>query len=106
METGGTVATASTVPCLPALPAFSSRQRHRFPLSSASHGPFERTVRIDHGELCPVGDPAPEGVAPPVSQTPALLTLDPVVVLRRRQIALVTYDADRRRPVLEASPSP
>jgi hypothetical protein len=50
--------------------------------------------------------PVPEGVAPPVSQTPALLTLDTVVVLRERQIALITYDADRRHLVLEASPSP
>jgi hypothetical protein len=79
--------------------AREDRPMYVFHESRLAPGPRALSIRFQR-------DPAPEGVAPPVSQTPALLTLDTVVVLQKRQIALVTYDADRRRLVLEASPSP
>jgi len=79
--------------------AREDRPMYVFHESRLGPGPRVLSIRFQR-------DSAPEGVAPTVSQTPALLTLDTVVVLRERQIALVTYDADRQHLVLEASPSP
>jgi hypothetical protein len=79
--------------------AREDRPMYVFHESRLGPGPRVLSIRFQR-------DSAPDGVAPTVSQTPALLTLDTVVVLRQRQIALVTYDADRQQLVLEASPSP
>jgi len=79
--------------------AREDRPMYVFHESRLAPGPRALSIRFQR-------DSAPEGVAPTVSQTPAFLRLDTVVVLRERQIALVTYDADRQHLVLEASPSP
>jgi hypothetical protein len=63
--------------------------------------PGLRTIRIRFER-----EPTPAGAAEPLSDTPALLTLDTVAAIAPRQIALVGYDADRRRLVLQAKPAP
>jgi len=63
--------------------------------------PGFRTIRIRFER-----EPAPAGGAEPLSDTPALLVLDTAAVIAPRQIALVGYDADLRRLVLQARPAP
>jgi hypothetical protein len=51
-------------------------------------------------------EPVPEGATEPLSDTPALLVLDTTTVISARQIALIGYDADSRRLVLQPGRAP
>lgn len=77
--------------------AREDRPMYVFHESRLAPGPRAVSVRFER-------EAAPAGVTPPVSQTPSLLTFDTTIVLHARQIALITYDADLRRLVLDGSP--
>jgi len=79
--------------------AREDRPMYVFHESRLAPGPRTVSVRFER-------DATPAGVTAPVSQTPSLLTFDTTMVLRGRQIALITYDADLRRLVLDESPVP